>query len=265
MSKEASEQSHQDDWYAEAIRQHFFDREGFRRLGAWNLAHFRRATRLTTEMHLLSVGCGTGGYELALAKEVASVSAFDLSAVAIDEARRRAREAGCTNLEFWHGSFQDMAFASSSFDVVFAFGVLHHLSHDERRAFLQAAASWLKPSGQIYVRDPNADGWLRKILGRWFQRRSTVHSPNEAALSPQVIVSEMVQAGFSIEEVSGVDVIGGPLPWLVKSPSPLFWALVFAFDRACLALPFRFRLSSQFAVSASKRLIATPPASEPRL
>ena len=37
------ERAHQDAWYARSVEQRFFEREGFRRLQAWNLALLRRA------------------------------------------------------------------------------------------------------------------------------------------------------------------------------------------------------------------------------
>ena len=49
-----------------------------------------------------------------------------------------------------------------------------------------------------------------------------------------------------------IDVIGGPLPWLVRSESALLWRAVFAFDRAWLTVPGLRRSASQFALVARR-------------
>ncbi|MFN8059575.1 MAG: class I SAM-dependent methyltransferase [Vicinamibacterales bacterium] len=250
---ERIEQAHQDDWYARAVRERFFDREGFRRLVAWNLDAFRRAVPLTSRSRLLSIGCGLGDYELILAREVASVTALDLSDVATKEATRRAQERGLTNVTFSSASYRECHFEDGAFDVVYAFGVLHHLSADERRELFGLVSRWLAPGGRLYVRDPNADGWLRRALEGWFRRRSSMHSPNEGSLSPAVLRGELEGSGFTVERVDEVDVIAGPLPWLVRSSSSGLWTAVFAFDRLCLSLPVVRNLSSQFAMTATCR------------
>jgi SAM-dependent methyltransferase len=249
---ERIEREHQDAWYERAIRERFFEREGFRRLLAWNVERFRRSVDLTPATRALSIGCGLGEYELALAPDVDSLVALDLSPVAIAEATRRAADAGLANLTFRCASIRECAFDDGSFDLVFAFGVTHHLSEAERAELFARAARWLKPGGTLYLRDPNADGWLRRLLEPWFRRRSDVHSPNEGALSPATLVAELERAGFAVRRIDDVDVIAGPLPWLIESASPLLWSFVFGFDRLCLATPGLRRLSSQFAVTASR-------------
>jgi SAM-dependent methyltransferase len=247
----AREREHQDAWYARAIEERFFEREGFRRLIEWNLARLRRSVPLTATSRVLSLGCGTGEYELALAPHVASLVAVDLSPVAIAEARRRIPAGQLPALDFREGSIGDVQFAPRSFDVVYAMGVLHHLGQDERRGLLTRARQWLDADGWFYARDPNAHGILRLAAG-WSFRHSSFHSPNEAALRPRDVCGELTSAGFHAPRVGYTDVLSGPLPWLVGSRSAPFWRLVFALDRAWLATPGLRRLASQFDVRARR-------------
>lgn len=242
-----SERAHHDAFYTEADRSGFFERMGFQHLVAWNLVALRRLVPLTSSTRLLSIGCGLGDYELRLAREVRSVLAFDLSPVAVDIATRRARAEGLGNAEFRCSAGINQEVPPASVDVVVAFGVFHHLSPTERQAILRQAHAWLVPGGAMYVRDPSARGVLRRTLGPLFRWWCDVHTEDEVALDPVETTREFRQAGFVDLRTDYVDVIGGPLPWLLASRSPLLWRVIFAIDRLWLATPLR-RWASQFAV-----------------
>ena len=141
------ERDHEDAWHTRAIAERFFEREGFRRLVAWNLDALRRVVPLTPQTRLLSIGCGAGEYELRLSGHVATVVGLDLSTVAIEEARRRAGAAGVANATFVAGPVADAQFEPASVDVVVAFGVFHHLGDEGRRDVLASAHRWLAPGG----------------------------------------------------------------------------------------------------------------------
>ena len=245
------ERDHEDAWYTRAIAERFFEREGFRRLIAWNLDALRRVVPLTPQTRLLSIGCGAGEYELRLSGLVANVVGLDLSPVAVEEARRRAAAAGAANATFVAGPVADARFEPASVDVVVAFGVFHHLGDEGRRDVLASAHRWLAPGGWLYLRDPNARGVLRRAAGR-LARRDAFHSPNEAALDPGVVSREVTAAGFRDVVVDYTDVFGGPLPWMTGLASPLFWDVVFAADRLWLATPGLRPLASQFAIAARR-------------
>lgn len=247
----AIERAHQDEWYARAIEERFFDREGFKRLIARNLEFLRRAVPFTPSTRVLSLGCGTGEYELALAPTVGHLVGIDLSAVAIAEASRRARAEGLANITFQQGALLDLTFPDATFDVVYALGVLHHLSSVERRALLAKVLKWLAPGGVFYARDPNASGLLRRAAG-WSFRRSRFHSPNESALDPRALREELSSAGLREMVIGYTDVLGGPLPWLLPTPSPVLWSTVFLFDRIWLATPGLQALASQFDIRARR-------------
>lgn len=250
MDSPTLEQEHQDTWYREALANRFFEREGFRRLVTWNLRLLRDAIPFERTMYVLSLGCGLGDYELALASDVERIVAVDLSAVAVEEARRRARNRGVDTVEFRAASLNDLSFPPATFDVVVALGTLHHLSDVERGRLLSRLRDWLKPAGWFYARDPNARGTLRMIEGLW--HGAAFHSPNERALDPRRVAAEISAAGLSPLRTDYSDVLAGPVPWVLPVRSSLLWSAVLAFDRAWLAVPGLRSRASQFSITARR-------------
>lgn len=246
------ERAHENAWYTRALRERFFEREGFRQLVAWNVAAFRRQVPLRPGMRVLSIGAGLGDYELAIASAVGHITAVELSETAAAAARERLRSAAIDNVEVIAGPIDTQVFPPGRFDVVYAMGVFHHFLPDQRRALLALIHGWMAPDAWLYLRDPNARGLLRRVMEGWFRRRSTVHAEQETSLDPHALREETTQAGFTDVRLDYIDVIGGPLPWLVRSESPLFWRAVFGFDRAWLAVPGLRRAASQFALVARR-------------
>ncbi|MBA2353893.1 MAG: class I SAM-dependent methyltransferase [Acidobacteria bacterium] len=246
------ERAHENAWYARALRERFFEREGFRQLVAWNVAAIRRQVPLRPDMRVLSIGAGLGDYELALAPLVDRIVAVELSETAADAARQRLQAAGLRNVEVITGPIDTQPFCTAQFDLIYAMGVFHHFLPEQRRALLSRLHDWLAPGGWLYLRDPNARGLLRVIAERWFRRRSTVHAEQEASLDPYALTAEATASGFGETRIDYIDVIGGPLPWLLATESRLFWRAVFAADRAWLAVPGLRRAASQFALVARR-------------
>lgn len=80
------------------------------------------AERLVEELapaglRVLDAGTGTGNLAVAAARAGADVDAFDLTPALLDEARRRAADAGVT-VRFREGDLLDMPYADGTFDVV---------------------------------------------------------------------------------------------------------------------------------------------------
>lgn len=246
------ERAHENAWYARALEERFFEREGFRQLVAWNVAAFRRMVPLRSDMRVLSIGAGLGDYELALAPLVAHITAVELSETATATARERLAAAGIGNVTVITGPIDTQTFDPGAFEVVYAMGVFHHFLPEQRRRLLAQCHGWTQQGGWLYVRDPNARGLLRRALEGWFRRRSTVHAEQEASLDPLALRAEALAAGFVAPRIDFIDVIGGPLPWLVRSQSRLLWHAVFSIDRAWLAVPGLRRAASQFALVARR-------------
>ena len=97
----------------------------------------------------LDVGCGCGATTIELARRVApggSVTGIDISAVMLDEARRRAAAIGAA-AQFMLADAQTYAFAPASVDVVFSrFGVMFFVNPTAAFANLRRA---LRPEGRL--------------------------------------------------------------------------------------------------------------------
>ena len=85
---------------------------------------------------VLDYGCGHGMAAVVLARRGGRVTAFDLSAGYLAEARRRARANGA-EVQFLQGDGERLPFADGGFDRVWGNAVLHHL--DLGKAVREAA------------------------------------------------------------------------------------------------------------------------------
>jgi SAM-dependent methyltransferase len=99
---------------------------------------------------VLDVGCGNGAVALAIARAVlpdGAVTGLDLSGPMLGEARRRAREAGATNVSFVQGDAQVHPLQPGFFDAaVSRFGVMFF---DDTVAAFANIGRALRPGGRI--------------------------------------------------------------------------------------------------------------------
>jgi len=101
--------------------------------------------------HILEAGCGVAAQTVALAQNSpeALITSIDISEVSIAAAKRRAADAGLTNVQFRQADIFNLPFAPASFDHVFICFVLEHLSRPEEALF--ALKRVLKRGGTITV------------------------------------------------------------------------------------------------------------------
>ncbi|SFS00742.1 class I SAM-dependent methyltransferase [Yoonia litorea] len=101
---------------------------------------------LKKDDHLLEVGCGTGTTALKLAKDVARITATDVSSGMLDIAEKKRQDAGVENVHFIKAEVMtDMP--DAPFDAVFASSILHLV--DDLDATLAHLFSLLKPGGYM--------------------------------------------------------------------------------------------------------------------
>ncbi len=99
----------------------------------------------------LDVATGTGFTAIALARQVLSVVALDLTPEMLAEGQRMADEADVTNVEFVAGDAHALPFADGKFDLVTARRAPHHFA-DPPRAFREMCRV-LKPRGRLGLVD----------------------------------------------------------------------------------------------------------------
>jgi SAM-dependent methyltransferase len=111
-------------------------------------------------MRLLDCGCGPGSITLGLAAAVApgEVVGIDVNAESIAVAQNHATQEGVANLRFEVANVYALPFPAGSFDAVFSYALLLHVS--ERGKALQEMRRVLKPGGLIGIRNDDLDGYL---------------------------------------------------------------------------------------------------------
>lgn len=114
---------------------------------------------------LLDIGCNWGRWSIAAAKKGYRPVGLDPSLDAILAARRVSTQLG-VETDLVVGDSRFLPFADSSFDVVFSYSVLQHLSKHNVRLSLDEAARVLKPGHRGLFQMPNKYG-IRSFQNRW--------------------------------------------------------------------------------------------------
>ena len=130
-------------------------------------------------LRFLDIGCGSGLFSLAARRLGASVRSFDFDPESVATTRELKRLFAAED-PFWvidQGSILDLAWmqALGEFDVVYAWGVLHHTG-DMRQAF-ENTVPLVRPGGRLFLSIYNDQGrsserwrWLKRTyvrLPRW--------------------------------------------------------------------------------------------------
>lgn len=100
-------------------------------------------------LDVLVAGCGTGQHALETARRFrgATVTAVDLSLASLGYAKRKATQAGATNITFAQADILRLGELSQRFDVIEASGVLHHLA--DPFAGWRTLLTLLRPGGRM--------------------------------------------------------------------------------------------------------------------
>jgi len=128
---------------------------------------------------MLDIGCGTAEILRHLPDSI-DYHGFDASEAYIDEATRRFGNRGTFKAELVREASLEQI---PAFDVILAFGLLHHLSDEEARMLFSLASKALKPNGRLITIDPTyAD--KQNPFGRWViskDRGQNVRTPSAYA------------------------------------------------------------------------------------
>jgi ubiquinone/menaquinone biosynthesis C-methylase UbiE len=138
--------------------------EGAERVSSLKIDEVVAAMRLHDGDQVADVGAGSGLLEVPLAKAVGAkgrVYAVDIDAGFVPEIKKRAADAGLTNVQTILGKFTDPALPDTNIDVALFHDVLHHI--EDRPGYLKALTRYLSPKGRVVVVDyegrqgPHAD------------------------------------------------------------------------------------------------------------
>ena len=115
-----------DPFIAAAIYQRISNRES---RGHWIDWLFNRHLKNDRFNRILSIGCGVGDHELAIAEILpeTSIDAFDFSNSSIALAQSKVRAKGLENLNLFVGNFNEIELDPSAYDLVLCSGSLHHV------------------------------------------------------------------------------------------------------------------------------------------
>ena len=97
----------------------------------------------------LEIGCGTGTNAVYLAQRGFDVTAIDVSALAIEQAKAKADQAGVA-VRFLVGDILQSPELGPPFEFVFDRGVYHHLRTVDLNGFLKVLERMTKP-GSLYL------------------------------------------------------------------------------------------------------------------
>ena len=108
---------------------------------------------------VLDIGCGGGVPTTSALARHASVVGVDISAVQVEQARRRVPEATII-----HGDIMEQSFEHDSFDGVVSLYTLFHLPREQHRPLLERVSQWLRPGGHFLatVADSSHPGYTEE-------------------------------------------------------------------------------------------------------
>ncbi|MFA0570686.1 class I SAM-dependent methyltransferase [Vibrio gallaecicus] len=115
-------------------------------------------TRKYAKKHLdasnvvLDYGCGTGTKSCELASYVKEIHAIDISKAMVESARNKATNSNIENVHFTQATIFDSRYENESFDVIFAFNMLHTV--DKPHHVVQRIHELLKPNGLLISSTP---------------------------------------------------------------------------------------------------------------
>ena len=167
---------------------------------------------LKPDMKVLDIGCGPGTITLDVAKMLTrgSVTGMDLNEDALKNARRSAREAGLSNVEFKSGDCYSLEFPDGTFDLVYSHALFEWLQEPVKA--LKEQARVIRTGGMIIAMISSYDYTvlypecpeLRKL---WTATRALKRAPADViffnTFAPHEVVSFIADAGFRKYKITG--------------------------------------------------------------
>lgn len=158
----------------------------------------------------LDLGCGAGNYAVYLAGRGFDVTGVDISPTAIGMAEENARKRGLSCRFIAADVLGDLHEVEGTFDLVYDWELLHHLSPEQREAYARNVREKLRPGGGYLSlcfseQDPQFGGqgkYRKTPLG------TTLYFSSEEELR------KLFMPHFEIQELRTVEVRGKYAPHL---------------------------------------------------
>jgi SAM-dependent methyltransferase len=152
---------------------------------------------LSSGSSVLEIGCGSGGYAVALAKRTGCrVAGFETDASGVKTAKELAEKENVSDITefFEHDASKELPYENESFDAVYATDVLCHVPH--RKQVLANVKDKLKPGGRFVFSDALVLGGL--ISNHEIATRSSVGT---YFFSPPGVNEQLIrEAGLKVIE-----------------------------------------------------------------
>lgn len=181
----------------------------------------REAEQIMTSLGLadsavmLDMGCGTGAFAIHAALYYRKVYAVDVARAMLVRARRKAKKAGLTNIEFRRGGFLTYEHTDDPVDAIVSVAALHHLPDFWKLVGLHRLTSMLKPNGRLYLFDvvfsfdidryePSVERFVEKMSVRTTpdgRRAAQTHVREEYSTCGWIMEGLLERAGFRIDNV----------------------------------------------------------------
>jgi putative AdoMet-dependent methyltransferase len=163
---------------------------------------------------VIDMGCGTGAFAIHAAPHYGRIHAVDVSRAMLRRARRKARRAGLSNIEFHHGGFLTYEHQGPPADAAVSVVALHPLPDYWKLVGLHRLASMLQTKGRFYLFDVVFSfevGQCESAANRFVEGMSVhlgpngrteaqVHWRSEYSTCHWIMEGLLERAGFQIDE-----------------------------------------------------------------
>lgn len=177
------------------------------------------ALGLDNSATVIDMGCGTGAFALHAAPHYRTIYAVDIAKAMLGRARRKARKAGLTNIEFRRGGFLTYEHTDSPVDAIVSVVAMHHLPDFWKLVALHRLTAMLKPEGRLYLSDVvfSFDVGRHESSVEQFVEKMSVHMGLDGRTAAETHVREeystcgwimeglLERAGFQIDEADSKD------------------------------------------------------------
>ncbi|HIJ64599.1 MAG TPA: methyltransferase domain-containing protein [Candidatus Hydrogenedentes bacterium] len=162
-------------------------------------SHFVRLAEIAPHQRVLDIGCGTGGFTIAIAQRTGGWTVgHDVSPALIAYARRKN---GSHQVQWILGDAEHLEFGDGCFDRLIMSLVIHQVPN--RKRALQEAYRVLKGSGVLILRTIAPEEVARRVPFRFFPRIAELESARMPSISELSRVIRSV--GFRLIQMKTIE------------------------------------------------------------